>query len=177
MKRRDTRWLLAWIANLLLLWLAGLANHHLAPYAVHLHLSGLLVGYAALRLDARHGLAATALTALAADALTPVPFGTHLLLLGITHAVLLQGRHRFPREEPVFFTVVALFCNLFVFLALSFLLVGAGPRPGEAWIRLFADLVASQLVLAAVAPWFLALNARLFALARLDPETGRCVES
>ncbi len=177
MKTRDLRWLLVWLANLLLLWLAGLANHHLAPFAVHLHLSGLLVGYAALRLDPRHGLAATVLTGLSADALTPVPFGTHVVLLGLVHATLLYGRRRFPREEPIFATVVALLANLFVFLALSFLLVGAGPRPGEAWLRLFADLVASQLAIAAVAPWFLALNARLLALARLDPETGRRVSS
>lgn len=173
MRPRDLRWLLVWLANLLLLWLTGLANHHLAPLGVHLHVSGLLVAFAALRLDPRHGFVASVLTGLAADSLAPLPFGAHAFLFGLAHATLVSGRRRFPREEPIFATVVALLVNLFVFLALSFLLVGAGPRPGEAWLRLFADLVASQLALAVATPWFFAFNAGLLALARLDPETGR----
>ncbi len=176
MKRRDIRWLLVWLANLLLLWLAGLANHTLAPFAVHLYLGGLLAGYAALRLDERHGFAATLLTGLSFDAMAPVPFGTHVVLLGLVHATLLYGRRRFPREEPIFATVVALLSNLFLFLALSVLLVGASPRPADAWMRLFADLICSQVVVAIVAPWFMAVNARLMELARLNPETGRRVE-
>jgi rod shape-determining protein MreD len=176
MIQADIRWLLVLAANLLLLWLSGLANHYLAPFSIHLYTAGLLVGYAALRLDYRHGFLATALTGLAYDATTPVPFGTHLVLLGLVHATLLYGRRRFPREEPIFATVVALFSNLFLFIALSFLLIGASPRPSTTWIRLFADLIASQLVVALLAPWFMALNARLLALARLNPETGRRVE-
>lgn len=176
MKQRDFRWLIVFLANLLLLWLAGLANHYLAPHAVSLYLAGLLVVYPALRLDSRHGFAATALTGLAFDATTSAPFGTHLVLLGLVHATLLHGRHRFPREEPIFATVVALLGNLFLFLALSFLLISAHPRPAEGWLRLFVDLLASQLVLGLVTPWFMALQSRLMQFARLDPATGRRVE-
>ncbi len=176
MKQRDLRWLLVFLANLLLLWLAGLANHYLAPHAVSLYLGGLLVVYGALRLDLAHGYAATVLTGLACDAMSPAPFGTHVVLLGFVHAALLYGRRRFPRDEPIFATVVALFANLFLFLALSFLLISAHPRPAEGWLRLFVDLLASQLVLGLVTPWFMALQARLMQLARLNPETGRRVE-
>ncbi len=176
MKNRDIRWLLVLVANGLFIWLNALANHHLAPFAVHLYLGGALVTYSALRLDFRHGLIAVALTGLAFDALEPVPFGTHIVLLGIIHATLHSGRRQFPRDEPIFATVVALIANLFLFLALSFLLVGANPRPGEAWLRLFVDLLASQIVVAVVMPWFMALNGRLLARANLHPETGRRVE-
>jgi len=69
--------------------------------------------------------------------------------------------------------VVALLSNLFIFLALSFLLVRDNPRPGEAWLRLFLDLLVSQVVIALVAPWFLALQARAFGLAHVHSETGR----
>jgi rod shape-determining protein MreD len=65
--------------------------------------------------------------------------------------------------------------NLFLFVAFSFVLVGANPRPGDAWVRLFVDLLASQLLLALVTPWFFALQVRAFDLARLDPATGRRV--
>ncbi len=181
MPHRDYRWLLVVSCNLALWWLTGLANHFLGAVSlpgghylsVHLYLGGLLVTYAALRLDARHGLVATLFTALLCDAATPVPFGTSLALFGLVHAFLLYGRQRFPREEVVFGTVVALLANLFLFLALSFLLVGDNPRPGEAWLRLFLDLGASQLVVALATPWFLALQECVFGLARLHPETGR----
>lgn len=176
MRSRDIRWLLVLLANLLLIWLAGLANHYLAPFAISLYVCGLFVPYAALRLDYRHGFLATALTGLAYDSLTPAPFGTHLVLLGFVHAVLLYGRRRFPREEPIFATVVALLTNLFLVIAVTTLMVGENPRPADAWLRVFADLILSQLVIGLVTPWFMAVNAQLLALARLDPESGKRVE-
>lgn len=183
MRPPDLRWLPVTLANLLLLWLVGLANHHLSsawfPFAdtfsAHLYCGGLLVTFAALRLDSRNGWIVVGLTALLADAQTPAPFGTSLVLLGLVYAALLYGRQRFPRDEPVFGTVVALFSNLFLFLALSFFLVGANPQPAQAWLRLFTDLVLSQLAIAVLAPWFLALQGRAFELLRLHPETGRRV--
>ncbi len=176
MKKWDIRWAWVLLANLLLIWLVGLGNHYLSPFAVHLYVGGIFAVYAALRLDFLHGFAATLLTGLAFDAMEPVRFGTHLVLLGIIHATLLYGRHRFPRDEPIFATVVALFSNLFLFLVLSFLLVGENPRPADAWLRLFVDLIASQIVIAVVMPWFVAINARLLELANLHPETGKRVE-
>ncbi len=176
MRKHDPRWLLVLLANMLLWWLAGLVNNYLAPASVHLYLGGLLVVYAALQLDRKHGTIAILLTGLMVDAQEPVPFGTTMLLLGLVHATLLYGRQRFPREGTVFSLVVALFANLFLFIALSFLLVGNSPRPGEAWLRIFVDLFASQLAILLVAPWFLALQARAMELVRIHPETGRRVQ-
>lgn len=181
MRKYDPRWLIVLLANLLLAWLAGLANHRLAQFSLpgldyvslHLYLGGLFVTYAALRLDRKHGFAAVALTGLLVDATEPVPFGTSLILLGLAHATLVYGRQRFPREGATFGLVVALLANLFLFIAFSFLLVGDNPRPGEAWLRLFADLLASQLVILLITPWFLALQDRAMELVRIHPGTGR----
>jgi rod shape-determining protein MreD len=170
MRRTDPRWLIVFAANLLLWWLVGLLNHALAGLAVHCYVGGLFVVYSALRLDRRHGLIAVALTGLLVDAAEPVPYGTSLFLFGLVHATLLYGRQR---EGTVFATVVALFTNLFLVIALSFLLVGANPRPGSAWLRIFADLLASQLLLVVITPWFIALQDRAMAIAAIHPETGR----
>jgi rod shape-determining protein MreD len=62
---------------------------------------------------------------------------------------------------------------LFLFIVLSFALIGRLPHPAAGWMRLFADLIASQIVIALVAPWYMALQVRAFALAHLNPETGR----
>jgi rod shape-determining protein MreD len=175
MRKYDPRWLIVFAANLLLWWLVGLANNYLAASALHLYVGGLFVVYSALRLDPRHGRIAVLLTGLLIDALEPVPYGTSLLLLGLVHATLLYGRRRFPREGAVFGIVVALFANLFLVIALSFLLVGASPRPASAWLRIFADLLASQLLLLVITPWFLSLQDRVMELVSIHPETGRRV--
>ena len=106
------RWLIPFATTLLLWSLVGQLNHYLAPYGAYLFVSGLLVTFAALRLSLRNGLAATLLTALAVDALEPVPFGTHFVLFGLMHVVLFHLRTRFPREELIFGVVVALLANL-----------------------------------------------------------------
>jgi rod shape-determining protein MreD len=173
MRRPDLRWLAPLAANLVLLQLAALANHHLAPLGLSLFVGGLLVTFAAMRLDLRHGLACTLLTGLLFDAAAPAPFGLGTFLFGLAHIVILHGRMRLPRDEPVFLTVVALLANLFLFLALSFVLVGANPRPAAAWARLFVDLIASQLALAVVGGWFFALQGAMLALTGRHPETGR----
>ena len=175
MRRYDIRWLIVFAANLALCFLLGLGNHYLAPIGIHLYAGGLLVAYAALRLDETHGFVAMVLTALAVDSTMPVPFGTSLVLFGLVHAVLVYGRMRFPREEILFGTVVSLFCNLFLFLALSFLMVGENPRPGHAWSRLFIDLIASQLLVGVITPWFLSIQTAAHAQLGIHPETGRRV--
>lgn len=180
----DLRWLIVFGANLVLWWLVGLANHSLTAFSIpffadhatiHLYVGGLFVTYGALRLDSLHGFTATICTALLVDAAEPVPFGASLVLFGLVHAFLVYGRSRFPREELVFGTVVALISNLFIFLVLSIMLIGDNPRPGDAWLRLFVDLLASQLVVGIITPWFLSLQAQAHVLARINPETGRKV--
>jgi rod shape-determining protein MreD len=173
MRRFDPRWLIVFVANLLLYWLTGVINHYLAPFALHLYVGGLFVVYSALRLDPKHGVIAMILTGLAFDAMEPVPYGTHVLLLGLVHATLLYGRRRFPREGGVFGIVLAQFSNLFLYIALSFLLIGANPVPAEAWLRIFVDLLASQIAILFLAPWFLSLQSRTMAYAKIHPETGR----
>jgi len=175
MRRYDPRWVIVTAANLLLWWLLGMVNDRLAGSAVHLYVGGLFVSYAALRLDRKHGLIATVLTGFLLDAAEPVPFGTSVVLFGLIHATLLYGRQQFPREGAVFGLVVALLANLFLFIALSFLLIGANPRPGEAWLRVFVDLLASQVFILLLGPWFLALQDRAMELVQIHPETGRHV--
>ena len=183
MRRVDPRWLLVFLANLLLWWMVGTANHYLSRFSflgldycsIHLSIGGLFVVFSALRLDSKHGWIAILLTGLMMDALEPVPFGTNMLLLGLVLATLCYGRRRFPREGAVFGIVVALLGNLFLVIALSFIMIGANVRPGEAWLRVFVDLLASQCLILLVTPWFLALQERTMELVRIHPETGRRV--
>ena len=180
-RRADPRWLVVFLANLLLWSLLGIANHYLSRFSFlwidycsfHLSIGGLFVVYPALRLSSKHGWITIALTGLMMDALQPVPFGTNMILLGLVYATLLYGRQRFPREGSIFGIVVALFSNLFLIICLSFMLIGASPRPAEAWMRVFGDLIASQLTILLITPWFLALQDRSMELFGIHPVTGR----
>ncbi|MDB6169508.1 MAG: hypothetical protein JWM88_2372 [Verrucomicrobia bacterium] len=155
--------------TLLLLWvIVAQVNHAASAAHLYFFVGGLFVTYAALVLPLRGGLAAVLLAGALCDADSPVPFGTHVLLFALAHAVVFNIRDRVPRDETVARVIVALLVNLALFLALSFALVGRSPAPASAWPRLLADLVGSQLLLALVAPWFLALQARTLVLAGVD---------
>ena len=162
------RWLIPFAAMMLLWWLVAQVNHYLAARGVYFFVGGLLVTFAALRLSLRHGLLASLLAGLAIDAVEPVPFGTHLLLFAAVHVTLYHLRSRFPREETVTGVVTALFANLALFLVLSMVMLNDHPAPGSAWLRLMVDLGCSQLLVAAIAPWFFALQQRALELGRVS---------
>jgi hypothetical protein len=152
--------------TLLLLWtLVAEVNHALSGLRVYLFVGGLFVTYAALMLPLNVGLFASLLGGLLCDATAPVWFGTHLLLFAAAHTIVFHLRARLPRDDTVARVVVALLSNLAIFLLFSFMQIGASAVPSAAWLRLFADLLCSQVFLALVAPWFFALQARALVLA------------
>ena len=158
------RALLLSLASLLLVSLLAQLNHYLGPWQLHVWCGGLFVAFAALRLDFPSGAAAAFIGGLLLDAGAPVAFGTHALLFLAAHAVVFNIRARAPRDETIVGVIVALLANLGLFLALSFLRIDLSPDAGEAWMRNFADLLVSQLVIALIAPWFFALQTRLLQL-------------
>lgn len=145
-------------------------NHALSAWHVYLSVAGLFVTFGALVLPLRDGLVATVLAGLLLDATTPADPGTHLLLLAAAHVVIFHLRSRIPRADTIARVVVALLANLALFLGFSFLQITRSPAPAAAWPRLIADLLASQVFLILVAPWFFALQAEGLLLARVERE-------
>jgi rod shape-determining protein MreD len=158
------------LAQLLLVCLLAQVNHAITGAHVYLFAGGLLIAYSALALPFSAGVAASFLIGLAADAAAPVPFGTQALLFAAAHTIVFHLRDRLPRDDTTGRVIIALLTNLGLFLALSFFLIGRSPAPSAAWARLFADLLASQIFLALIAPWFFALEERASELIR--PLTG-----
>jgi hypothetical protein len=73
------------------------------------------------------------------------------------------------REETLVGVLAALLSNLGIFLVLSFLVGRDLPGGVDPWPRLFADLLASQLALAIITPWFLVLQRRVLGWAGQPP--------
>jgi len=151
-------------ASLLLALLLGQLNHYLAPLQVHVWCGGLFVAFAALRLNYGTGAVAAFFAGLLLDADAPVAFGTHGFLFLCAHAIIFTIRARAPRDATIVGVMIALVANLGLFLALSILRIDPGLKPDQAWLRIFADLLASQIVLAVIAPWFLSVQRRLLEL-------------
>ncbi|MEO6874752.1 MAG: rod shape-determining protein MreD [Opitutaceae bacterium] len=155
--------------TLFVLWvIVAQVNHALSGAHVYLFVAGLYVTYVALQLPLRDGLAAVLLAGLLCDATAPVPFGLHTLLFATAFAIIANIRDHVPREETVAQVIVALLTNLGLFLVFSFVLIGRSPSPGAVWPRLIVDLLCSQVLLALIAPWFFALQARVLVLARVE---------
>ncbi|HEY5227847.1 MAG TPA: hypothetical protein VIJ19_04865 [Opitutaceae bacterium] len=152
---------------LLQILVAGL-NSALSGYHLWLFAGGLYVAYSALAMPFGGGLTASILGGLLCDAMSPVPFGTHAALFGVAHAVVFNLRERMQREDTAVRVVVALVVNLAVFLALSIMVLGLR-HPGE-WPRTLSDLLWSEAVVAAVGPWFFALQQRSLEMARANPQ-------
>lgn len=151
-------------ASLLLALILGQLNHFLSAWQMHAWCGGLFVAFAALRLDYRTGALAAFIAGLLLDAGEPSAFGTQGFLFLGAHAVIFNIRARAPRGETIVGVVVALLANLGLFLAMSFLRIDPAVQPARAWLRVFADLLISQVVLAVIAPWFFAVQTRLLEL-------------
>jgi rod shape-determining protein MreD len=155
-------------ATLLLLWtIVAQLNHALTGMRVYLFPGALYVVFGALTQPRRSGLVASLLGGLLCDANTPVIFGTHVLLFAAAHVILFHVRDRVPRDDNVSAIIVVLLTNLALFLVFSFTQIHAAPAPAAIWPSLIVDLLCSQLFLALVTPWFLALQAQALALARV----------
>tara|TARA_R110002050_G_scaffold8189_1_gene30065 strand:- start:280 stop:813 length:534 start_codon:yes stop_codon:yes gene_type:complete len=160
MKPVARRVLIGLLTGILLHFIAAQVNHYLAPWQLHVWVGGLVVALPALRLSYRGGFWIVALTGLLFDATTPVPFGLHALLFAIAHLLVYRVRARLASEENLIGVLVALLLNLGLFIVFAFTRFTVTPDVGSAGLRLFSDLIVSQLFLALIAPWFFALQVR-----------------
>lgn len=164
----DPRWIIPFAANLLLAVLAGEMNHYLAPWGCSILLSGLVLPVAALRLSLGPGLVAMVLTGFALDALGPTAFGANAAILSAGLLILHAIRHRLVREGAVAHLVVALLANLVIFVTQPMFAGGLSAYATPTPLRIVMDLFLSQLVLAAAALWFFALQERALVLWGVD---------
>lgn len=153
--------------TMILLWaIVTELNHLLSTSHVYLWIGGLFILYPALALPLRDGLVATLLGGLLWDATTGSRGGLHLLLFAATHIVIFNLRDRVPRDETAGRVVIALLANLALFLVFSFVQIARIPNASAAWPRIICDLICSQIFLALIAPWFIALQIRVLDVAR-----------
>jgi hypothetical protein len=168
------RWSIVAAANALLLFGAAQANHYLAPWSVAVTLTGLLLPFAGLRLPLRPALVAVLLSGLLHDALRPVAFGSTALLLGAALLLVHALRHKLPRAEVRTAVLLALAANTLLFFAVPLALPAELRAPVHP-ARLAVDWALSLAAVAALTPWFLALQrqALQFAGVHLLEEVSR----
>jgi cell shape-determining protein MreD len=132
-------------------------NHYLTTLHVSVFVGGLLVTFSALRVGFREGWWCSILIGLLIDSSAAVYFGFHAMTFAVVHTVIFNLRGRFPREETVFGVIVALLANVGLFIAITIALIHRTPTPLTMLTRLLVDLLASELLILVLSPWFFAL--------------------
>lgn len=149
------------LAGCVVLWtLVCQINHYLTPLHLGTFAGGLLIAFSALRVGFREGWWCSILIGLLIDSSAAVYFGFHAMIFAIAHTVIYNLRGRFPREETAFGVIVALAANAGLYLLITLTLIHRNPAPAAMIPRLLADLLASELLILLVSPWFFALQER-----------------
>ena len=143
-------------------------NNALSGLHIWLFAGGLFVAYSALMMPFRPGFVATLLAGLLCDSVTPVPFGTHAFLFSVAHIIVFNLRERMQRDDTTVRVVAALLINVGLFLALTFVRIRVAHGGAAAWPRMLSDLAWSEVAIAAIAPWFFALQLRTLEIARAN---------
>lgn len=155
------------LCGALLLFLTRLLNTSLSPWGISCWSAGLLVTFPALRLAPQQGFNASVLLGLLVDSTSPLPFGCNAFLFGIAHLVIVRIRSRFAASEPLLGLVVALITNLAFYVVITALGLGRTGGATVSGLRLLTDLIASQALIGVLCYWFLALQERALAIARI----------
>lgn len=135
-------------------------NHALSSFHLSVFTGGLFVAFSALRLGFREGWWCSILVGLLMDSSAAVVFGFHAMIFAIAHTMIYNFRGRFPREETGFGIAAALLANAALFIVITFTLIHRSPAPSAMILRLTFDLLASELLILVLAPWFFALQER-----------------
>ena len=157
-------------ANLLLFYLAQLANNSLAGIGLYLLLLGPMPIMPALYLKARSALTCVLLSGLWVDAACPVPFGffTSLFLFAGTLTSMLRHRLRVEHSYHPFILTQLFNLGCIVLLTLT---KGVGNYfVFDLWIQTILVILSSSLTLLFITPWFFRFQRMLIAAFRLDSE-------
>jgi hypothetical protein len=165
------RTLILFLTSLLLWTVVAQVNHALTGIRVYVFIGSLYLVYAALTQPLLPGLFSVILGGFLCDANAPrAVFGSHTLLFIVGFFVVHNLRDRIPRDDLAGRVVIALLSNFALFLVFSFAQLIRSPAPAAVWPRLLADLVASQVFLTLITPWFFALQHRALVLAQVERE-------
>ena len=147
-------------------------NHLLSPSGLSIWMGGLLITLASLHLNPKTGFVSCFLMGLMMDAWSPLGFGTHALLFGAAHIIIVRVRNRFASHELTIGITVALITNLILFVFITFIAIGRSSGGTISGVRILSDLVLSQVLLVLITPWFFSFQHRALDLV-INPRIAR----
>lgn len=143
-------------------------NYTLAPFSLHLSLSGLYIPFPALTLPFRTGLLCVFLTGLLLDAGLPFPFGTSATFFSISFTSIFLLRSFLRWEQNAHLVFFALVLNAFYSVFLFLFSGGEALAMGVYWVRGLTDVLISSLLLLFVGGWFYDLQRGLIEISGID---------
>ena len=156
------------LVNFVLYYLINQMDAILSRWAIHLTLDSLYLLFAALYLRGVAGFVVVAVTAMAIEATLPLQLGSHLISYIFSFLLLIRSRVRLSRENPYQVVALALFTNLIIFAFFTASTKGLPLAFVPVWLRLFSDLILSQLAVAMLAIPLVSGQRYLLLLAGID---------
>ncbi len=172
MNRFGISWLIILGANALLFVLLTWVNQWLSMGSVTIYLPAAFVLFTALHGSNRIAFATALVVGLFIDALSPLPYFSQTFVLLLCTTILMSLRQRIRRSSLMQTTAIGLVANTLAFLTLTLLfsLFSTLPLDLAVFLRIVIDLLLSQLVFLAVAPWFLEFQKSLLSLSGVNPD-------
>ena len=166
--KNDNRVLIVLAVNGLLVLLIGQVNTLLAPLALHVSVPIIYLVFSALYLRMSQTFAVAVISGFAVDATLPVAFGCHGVLFLLAYALILRIRLRLRRENHHHVIFLSLGANFLIFAGLTLTTGLHGLMMAHSLLRLGADLLLSQMLLAAITAPIVAAQRRLLLLFHID---------
>ena len=150
----NARLFLLFALQILLFFGIGLVNSFAARFSVYLHLDALLLVFFGLFLRRTGSLVYVVILGLLAEAMHPVPAGTYLLgYLGLW-SFFVWSQKRIRAQNPLQVRSITTAAQILWLLVLTFTLGGEHLLNRLYWQRVLVDLLASGLLIYAMAwPW------------------------
>lgn len=166
----DSRILIMFGANALLLFLCSLVNSSLAAIPTYLILLGPMLIFPSLYLQQRSYFLCTLLTGLWVDAALPSNFGFFTFAFLSLGTLICLMRVRFRVEHNYHPIILAHCANATLILLLTLCAGLEALKVTSFWLQTGLTLLLSHLCLLLVAPWFFNFQRALFEIFQLDSE-------
>lgn len=150
------RWIIASMAHFTLLFAVSQLNHYLVVVHTHIIVSGMIIAYSVIQLSFYQGLLSLIPIALYLDTISPLEFGTSLLMIVSLYCLMYLFRSQFRRETIGTGILISLILNLGMVSAYT---IASSSQFGSSSINFgmtFWNLICSSIVLALIHQFYFA---------------------
>ncbi len=158
------RWLIIAASHYAILFVFAQINHYISPFGINILITGMLLSFSSLVLNHTQGALSIIPVALYLDSISPLPFGSSLMILIGLHYLIVGLRYQFRRESEGISMAVSLIANFAIHLLYSIFAITYLGIEGLDSIQIVLNLIVSGLVIGLLNTVYLRTQIELLSL-------------